>query len=140
MMKKGGPIFVDNSITSATSTESSGNNSTGTSTSCVSFGTVEFREHAYVLGDNPSTRSGPSMEIDWEMQSSSVIDLDQYEDSRYTTLRRSKEQLLMPESIRTSILLDSGCCTMREIREVKERRSSSNNKKKSVFKRMLSRS
>ena len=140
MMKEGGPILVDDSITSATSTESSGNNSTGTSTSCVSFSTVEFREHAYVLGDNPSTRSGPSMEIDWTMQSSSVLDLDEYEEFRYTTPRRSKQQLLIPESIRTNILLDSGCCTMREIREVKDRRSSPNNKKKSVFKRMLSRS
>mmetsp|Transcript_45099 Transcript_45099/g.109120 ORF Transcript_45099/g.109120 Transcript_45099/m.109120 type:complete len:143 (+) Transcript_45099:119-547(+) len=96
--------------------------------SSVSFGTIEFHEHAIVLGDNPSTSCGPSLEIDWNVQHNVTIDVDDYESHRMP--RRSKDQLIMPNAMRTDMLLTQGY-SLREIRETsakrKERRSSIGN-------------
>ena len=82
--------------------------------SAVSFGTVEFHEHAIVLGDNPSTSSGPSIEIDWTPLQNVILEVEEYESHRLP--RRSKQQLIMPNQMRTDLLLDSGY-SLREIRE-----------------------
>ena len=94
--------------------------SDGSNKSSVSFSTISFHEHAMILGDNPSTSSGPSLEIDWSKQSSSVLDLEEYEATRYP--RRSKKQLHVPGVLRTNWLLASGH-TLREINDSMSRRS-----------------
>ena len=78
----------------------------------VSFSTIEFNEHAYILGPNSSPSGGPWLEIDWESQASLTIDLDDYEASRYE--RRTKAAMHMPGDYRTQLLLGSGY-TMSEI-------------------------
>ncbi|CAJ1968068.1 unnamed protein product [Cylindrotheca closterium] len=90
--------------------------------SSVSFGTVEFHEHAIVLGDNPSTSSGPSLEIDWDVQNNLTLPVDDYESHRMP--RRSKDQLIMPMQMRTDMLLDQGY-SLREIRETSAKRRDS---------------
>ena len=92
----------------------------GSNRSCVSFSTIDFYEHAMVLGDNPSTSCGPSLELDWTAQDSTTFSLDEYEAMRYQ--RRSKFQLIMPGSMRKSLLLESGY-TMREIQEMTSKRT-----------------
>jgi hypothetical protein len=69
----------------------------------VTFSTIEFHEHAMILGDNPSTSSdGPSLEIDWvETGSPSIFDLNKYEILRPP--RRVKDQLHMPGSVREEV-------------------------------------
>ena len=94
--------------------------------SAVSFGTIEFHEHAIVLGDNPSTSCGPSLEIDWKGESHATLDVDDYESHRMP--RRSKDQLIMPNQMRTDILLDNGY-SLREIRESTTKRRDSLTKK-----------
>lgn len=67
----------------------------------VKFSTLEIREHAVVLGTNPSTSHGASLEIDWEAQSSETFDLDCYEVLRPP--RRVKKELAMPGFVRENL-------------------------------------
>jgi hypothetical protein len=67
----------------------------------VTFSTVEFHEHAMIMGDTPSCTNGPALEIDWVPINQSVVDLDDYED--YRPLRRVKRQLHMPGDIREEV-------------------------------------
>ena len=108
-------VFNDSSIDSGNSSSSEESQK-----SCVSFSTVDFHEHAMVLGDNPSTSCGPSLELDWTVQHCATFALDEYEAMRYQ--RRSKFQLIMPGSMRTSLLLESGY-TLREIQEMTSKRT-----------------
>ena len=64
----------------------------------VNFSTIEFHEHSMTLGCNPATTHGPSLELEWEEQESSILDLDEYEIMRPP--RRVKNQLLMPAFVR----------------------------------------
>jgi len=80
------------------------------------FGNIEIREHAMILGKGPSVSgTGPSLEIDWEAQTNTVLGLEEYESMRYR--RRSKGELIMPGYYRRNLLLESGY-TMREIHEM----------------------
>lgn len=87
--------------------------------SAVSFGKVQVQEHAMILGDNPSTSCGPSVELDWELQSTTTYDtVDEYELQRSSSssIRRSEKQLVMSSRTRVQLLLDNGF-TFREIKE-----------------------
>lgn len=108
------------------SNSSEGSNSSSSSRS-VSFSTIEVHDHCVVLGDHPFTSCGPSLELDWTTQSSSILDLEQYEANRDP--RRSRLQLSLPESMRTDWLLDQGY-TLREIHESVSRRSKETKKMK----------
>lgn len=48
----------------------------------VSFGTVEIREHAVIVGDNPFVKVGLPLTIDWQHHSEISLDLNIYESSR----------------------------------------------------------
>lgn len=74
---------------------------TSTSERSVSFSTIEFHEHAMILGCSPSTTHGPPLEIDWMVMNSATIALDDYECLRPP--RRPKEQLIMPEFVRQQV-------------------------------------
>jgi len=94
--------------------------SDGSLMSVVSFGSVEVQEHAMVLGNNPSTSVGPSVELDWDSQSNVTFDtVDDYESHR--VYRRSTEQLVMPSCMRVKLLLDNGF-TFGEIRRETRKR------------------
>jgi hypothetical protein len=67
----------------------------------VTFSTIEVHEHAMVLGDNPSTTHGPSVEIDWAVMESSMLSLDDYETQRPP--RRGRYQLQMPGDAREDV-------------------------------------
>jgi hypothetical protein len=67
----------------------------------VKFSTLEIREYAVVLGANPSTTHGPSLELDWEAQSSETFDLDCYEVQRPP--RRERIELAMPGIVRENL-------------------------------------
>lgn len=85
--------------------------------SSVRFNTVEFREYPIVLGDNPSTSSGPPIGIGWEFDTTTLVsDVDSYEarrdgdggEERRGTLRRSKSELRIPREVRDYMLVRSG--------------------------------
>ena len=67
----------------------------------VAFSTIEFHEHAMILGCSPSTTCGPPLEIDWEKMSTTMFSLDDYEELRPP--RRVKQQLIMPEFVREEV-------------------------------------
>ena len=67
----------------------------------VSFSTIEFHEHAMILGVSPSTTHGPPLEIEWEKMNSLTFDVNEYEELRPP--RRVKEQLIMPGEIREEV-------------------------------------
>ena len=81
----------------------------------VSFTTIEVREHAMILGDGPSASGGPAVELDWNSQSESTMDLNEYEANKLKR-KSSYPQLMIPGSFRTAILLESGY-TMTEVEE-----------------------
>ena len=99
--------------------ETSNSSMDGSHRSCVSFSTIDFHEHAMVLGDHPATSCGPSLELDWTAQDSATFSLDEYESMKYE--RRSGKELVMSGSMRTNLLLESGY-TMREIQEMTSKR------------------
>mmetsp|Transcript_10409 Transcript_10409/g.16325 ORF Transcript_10409/g.16325 Transcript_10409/m.16325 type:complete len:134 (+) Transcript_10409:94-495(+) len=72
----------------------------------VGFSTIEFHEHAMILGNNPSTSEGPSLEIDWQVQEKVIVDIDAYETNRPP--RRIRHQLQMPGFVREDVLLSNG--------------------------------
>ena len=67
----------------------------------VTFSTVEFHEHAMIMGDTPSCTDGPALEIDWVPINQSIVDLEEYEE--YRPPRRVKDQLHMPGDIREEV-------------------------------------
>lgn len=75
--------------------------SSDSSNSRVTFTTVEFKSHAMILGNNPSTRVGPSIELHWDEFSRASCDLEEYESMRPP--RRAKHELLIPRPDRESM-------------------------------------
>jgi len=72
----------------------------------VRFSTVEIREYARTLGDNPSVTSGPPLTLEWTHQSTSTIDFESYESTK--PLSRAKGQMLVPQFVREEWLRDAG--------------------------------
>ena len=84
----------------------------------VRFGSLEIHEHAVELGGSGVPGCGPSTTLEWNEQSSYMIQsVELYEDLR-PSLRRKRSELLQPESLRISVLLSQdGRYTLREINE-----------------------
>jgi hypothetical protein len=101
----------------------------------VSFSTIVIHEHAMILGDGPASSGGPLLEIDWKEQAESTVRLDDYEAMRDP--RRTKQELLMPGTIRTSLMLESGY-TMRDIQETTSKRSPKKSSMKGSIRKRLS--
>lgn len=98
-------------------------------TSNVSFGTIEIQVYPMVLGDNPSTRRGPSVELDWNVMSRYTIhDLDLYESLKPPP--REMGEFAMSSEMRTNLLIESGH-SLREIRELTKQRNLLKRKKNS---------
>mmetsp|Transcript_16776 Transcript_16776/g.27855 ORF Transcript_16776/g.27855 Transcript_16776/m.27855 type:complete len:302 (+) Transcript_16776:141-1046(+) len=72
----------------------------------VTFTTVEIREHAITIGDNPGGFKGPPLSIEWKTQHQVKMPLDEYEENR--PLRRTGAQMNIPFRVREEMLLDSG--------------------------------
>uniref|UniRef100_A0A7S4MMC9 Uncharacterized protein n=1 Tax=Odontella aurita TaxID=265563 RepID=A0A7S4MMC9_9STRA len=72
----------------------------------VRFCSVEIREYARALGDNPSVSSGPPITLRWEHSSVSTMDLENYESTRSS--RRVKSQMAIPHMTRDDWLREAG--------------------------------
>ena len=99
-------------------TDSEGSSSVDAVTKCaVSFGMVQVKEHAVILGDNPSTTCGPSVELDWASQTNRTYgSVEEFELHRSSSIRRNEKELVLSSRERVKLLLDNGF-TFREIRE-----------------------
>jgi hypothetical protein len=54
----------------------------------VSFSQVDIREHSLTIGDNPSCSFGTPTALDWEVQQSQTLPLEDYEQFRTTVNKR----------------------------------------------------
>jgi hypothetical protein len=72
----------------------------------VRFGTVEIREFPTIFGDNPGSRSGPPLSIDWEPTSAEILDVDEYEKNRPEG--RMYSEMRIPPKVRLEILKKVG--------------------------------
>ncbi len=103
-------LFTSSTIITATSTSTSTSTSTQKKNQriIVSFSTVQVRQYNIMIGDNPSTRHGPSITYDWEYKEHKSIPIDQYEHIRQPQRRNNEEELFIPPNIREAILKKIG--------------------------------
>jgi hypothetical protein len=83
----------------------------------VQFSTITIRNYPYAIGDNPASRSGPSLSIAWGFESEETASVDNYEELLLLSPRRQRMEMLMPPQVREQILKRAGF-TKRQIREV----------------------
>ena len=101
----------------------------------VSFDTCSFIEHALIMGDNPSTESGPPIGIDWETMEVITFDINTYEYCRGQT-RRVNQELVIPARMRKMMLEEMGYTrqeivgAIRQARKNKDKRSVSYHQQK----------
>ena len=79
---------------------------TSSTSTTVGFGSVQIREYARRMGDNPGCRCGVSLTLDWDVQSDVTIDLEAYETSRPT--RRDRSEMILPPEVRMQMMRDAG--------------------------------
>jgi hypothetical protein len=71
----------------------------------VCFSNVEIRPYQRILGDNPSSRSGPSVSIDWNYDLSNVLSMSVKE---YEKQKVPKKKLVMSRRERENLLHSLG--------------------------------
>jgi hypothetical protein len=73
------------------------------------FGTVEFRHYYCILGDSPSTSSGPPIGIGWsyDPKHTIMVNLEEYEQGSIG-IRRAKHELKIPSHVRETMLREVG--------------------------------
>ena len=88
----------------------------------VSFSTVEVREYNQTLGDNPSVRFGPPIQLDWDYTLANDVpeDLDLYE-ARRGPRRRKHKYLGTSNYHRKNRLIHVWGFTPEEVRQAKRR-------------------
>lgn len=57
----------------------------------ISFGTIQIREHAQTIGDNPSCSYGTPVQLDWDHQDLEDVEVDEYETFRVNKTRTKQE-------------------------------------------------
>ena len=92
-------------------------------TTAVRFTTLEVREYALCIGDNPGAMSGPPISLDWQWYTGEgegedpgvrVLDLEQWE--AYRGRRRTLQEMCRGERRRFDILHKEWGYTMQQIR------------------------
>jgi hypothetical protein len=73
----------------------------------IRFTTVTIREYPVTIGDNPTSRSGPPLTIEWKYDAEQTLDLVDYED-QLPGPRRVGPEMLVPPSIRVDRLRQAG--------------------------------
>lgn len=74
----------------------------------VHFSEVVIREYPYEIGDNPSSKKGPSLSMKWSYVKEQTCTLTSYEQSKSQMNKRSMQELLIPLQRRMDILREAG--------------------------------
>lgn len=80
---------------------------TSESNSCtkrVDFDVVRIRSYEQTMGDNPSVRYGPPIQLDWEYEQHDGIGIDVYESDRIFSRRHTLNQMAMSYYQRKAVL------------------------------------
>jgi len=94
----------------------------------ISFGTIQIREHAQTIGDNPSCSYGTPVQLDWKHQDMEEMDFEEYENFRSKGGTRTKQQFHMNHFQRMNLLKMNGYST-NEIKDSKKKVSKSRNQR-----------
>jgi hypothetical protein len=73
----------------------------------VRFSDITIREYPYGMGDNPSSRNGPSLGLSWSYRSVINKSIDEHETSM-KECRRETQEMIMPSFMRIEILKSAG--------------------------------
>jgi hypothetical protein len=79
----------------------------------VSFTKLKIREYDMTLGDHPSARSGPPVQLDWDYQAENVVNLEDYELARRP--RRNRRQMRLTYRDRERLLYKEKGFTEEEV-------------------------
>lgn len=116
------PSLFSYLTTSTSSTSSSANHSHESNQSIlssdkfnVSYSNITIRDYPIIPGDNPTVSSGPPITIDWNYITEVSTDINTFESIRHNK-RRLQSEMKMPDTIRLSLLLNSGY-KMNELRK-----------------------
>ena len=74
----------------------------------VRFSDITVREYPMILGDNPAVSCGPPVTIDWQYSSEECLSIDEYIET-HPLIPRIRLQMIMPEFLRETIVVNSGC-------------------------------
>ena len=83
----------------------------------ISFGTIQIREHAQTIGDNPSCTYGTPVQLDWDHRDLEELNVDEYESFR--PRQRTKDEFYMNHFQRSNLLKWNGFST-NEIKDSKK--------------------
>mmetsp|Transcript_8701 Transcript_8701/g.12307 ORF Transcript_8701/g.12307 Transcript_8701/m.12307 type:complete len:162 (-) Transcript_8701:176-661(-) len=98
----------------------------------VLFDAVEIREYPIVLGNNPSSTIGPSIEIGWEYTDLEPQDVEDHANRK--TIKRDVRALYVAPVVRESILLRSEQYSHQDIDEaVREKNKVRQQRERSNF-------
>lgn len=82
----------------------------------VSFSKLQIREFLSVeLSDNPSCSAGPPIQLGWEYEDLTDIDVDHYEQFRIPHRKRSLKEMILPNHVRNYLLLNESRYTKAEV-------------------------
>ena len=79
----------------------------------VSFAALKIREYDMTLGDHPSAKSGPPVQLDWDYSTENVVNLDDYERARQP--RRSRKEMRLSYRDRQRVLYNEKGFTEDEV-------------------------
>jgi hypothetical protein len=79
----------------------------------VSFTKLKIREYDMTLGDHPSARSGPPVQLDWDYKAENVVNLEDYERARQP--RRNRRQMRLTYRDRERLLYKEKGFTEEEV-------------------------
>jgi hypothetical protein len=85
----------------------------------ISFGTIQIREHAQTIGDNPSCSYGTPVQLDWDHQDLEDVEVDEYETFRVNKTR-TKQEFYLNHFQRMNLLKLNGF-SVNEINDSKRR-------------------
>ena len=77
-------------------------------TKVVNFAHVFIRTHCMCLADNPSTKEGPPVGLDWEYDDLPILSVNQFEILRKRTRKTCLSDLILPALYREQLLTSLG--------------------------------
>lgn len=83
----------------------------------TSFSTLEIREYAITLGDNPGGHQGPPITIEWHhnQNRTMIVPIEDYEEKRLP--RRCRSQLHVPDNVRMWMLLRGKTFSLSQVKK-----------------------
>lgn len=103
----------------------------------VTFSTIDIKQFEQQMNSHSACSYGPALGLGWNCLDSKSISVDDYETIRPSEYRRNSQEMLIPISLRESILKEIGY-SRKQIEECSRRTRISTQHKKNTVKKSLS--